>query len=156
MNAALTERMPNSKAYWGISETAEGATDFSTLYKHATLALSYSLRSKSRHYRFTYQDTKQAQITILLSQDPALQADARAVIEKLITYSDPTGIDLFGTLVMFIQCNYNISLTARNLYIHRQSLLYRLSKIEELTGMSLREHQDLYLLEIYSHIYTGY
>lgn len=57
---------------------------------------------------------------------------------------------------MFIQCNYNISLTARNLYIHRQSLLYRLSKIEELTGMSLREHQDLYLLEIYSHIYTGY
>ena len=78
------------------------------------------------------------------------------MIEKLVKYSDPSGIDLFGTLQMFMECNYNISQTARNLYIHRQSLLYRLSKIEELTGMSLHDHRSLFLLDIYAHIYAGY
>lgn len=155
-NQALTALLPGSSLYWGISESPRDFTDFSTLYKHAVLALSYSQHSQNQHYRFTYQDTKQAQITVLLSQDPALKADARDIIERLITYSDPSGIDLFGTLVTYIRCNYNISQTARDLYIHRQSLLYRLGKIEELTGMSLREHKDLFLLEIYSHIYKGY
>lgn len=153
---ALTKHFPESNLYWGISECVLDPVNFSTLYDHAVLALSYSLHSKNQQYRFTYQDTKQAQITVLLSNDSALKADAHAVIETLNSYSDPSGIDLFGTLVTFIQCNYNTSLTARQLYIHRQSLLYRLSKIEELTGMSLRNHRDLFLLEIYSHIYTGY
>ncbi|MBR7150621.1 MAG: helix-turn-helix domain-containing protein, partial [Oscillospiraceae bacterium] len=78
------------------------------------------------------------------------------VIGQLTKYSDPSGIDLLGTLQTYIDCNYNISLTARNLYIHRQSLLYRLGKIEELTGMSLHDHKHLFLLEIYSHIHSGY
>lgn len=153
---ALAQHLPESKPYWGISESAVDTTDFSALYNHAVLALSYSLHSQNQQYRFTYQDTKQAQITMLLSRDPALRADACAVVETLNAYSNPSGIDLFGTLETFIQCNYNISLTAREMYIHRQSLLYRLSKIEELTGMSLRNHRDLFLLEIYCHIYTGY
>ena len=153
---SLSALVPCSSLYWGVSESPQDFTDFTTLYQHAVLALSYSQHSQNQHYRFTYQDTKQALITVLLSQDPVLKADARDIMERLTAYSDPSGMDLFGTLVTYIRCNYNTSLTARNLYIHRQSLLYRLGKIEELTGMSLKEHKDLFLLEIYSHIYIGY
>lgn len=153
---SLAALIPGSSLYWGISESPQGLTNFGSLYQHAVMALSFSQNSKNQHYRFTYRDTKQAQITALLSRDPALKADARDVIERLVAYSEPSGMDLFGTLLMYIHCNYNISLTARNLYIHRQSLLYRLGKIEELTGMSLKEHRDLFLLEVYSHIYIGY
>ena len=46
--------------------------------------------------------------------------------------------------------------TARSLHIHRQSLSYRLEKIEQLTGMSLGSHEDLFLLEVYSRIYRSY
>ncbi|MFQ7031480.1 MAG: helix-turn-helix domain-containing protein [Clostridium sp.] len=46
-----------------------------------------------------------------------------------------------------MRCNYNKSETARELNLHRQSLIYRLKKIEELTGLSLNDHDSLYLLE---------
>jgi purine catabolism regulator len=59
-----------------------------------------------------------------------------------------------ATLSEFIRSNYNTSLTARNLHIQRQSLLYRLEKIESLTGLSLSCHRDLFLLEVYSRIFS--
>lgn len=56
--------------------------------------------------------------------------------------------DYIDTLRTYINCNYNISETARLCSLHRQSLLYRLEKIEELCGMSLKNHEDLFLLEL--------
>ena len=61
-------------------------------------------------------------------------------------------IDLVGTLTAYIRSNHSISRTARELNIHRQSLLYRLDKIEEITEMKLGNHQDLFLLEIYCRV----
>lgn len=153
---ALEAQFPESKIFWGSSESADAPVDFAVLHKHALQALSYALRSQKRRYRFSYHDTKEAQITSLLAQNTSLREEAFRVIGQLTKYSDPSGIDLLGTLQTYLECNYNISQTARNLYIHRQSLLYRLGKIEELTGMSLHDHRSLFLLDIYVHIYAGY
>ena len=149
----LSQQVSDGKIFWGISESAEGPVEFAALHKHAVQALSYARRSKKSSYYFSYHDTKEAHITSLLSEDPSLYEEAVEVIGLLNDYSD---MDLFGTLCTYINCNYNISLTARQLYIHRQSLLYRLGKVEELTGMSLHSHRDLFLLEIYARIYSGY
>ncbi|MFR4121467.1 MAG: helix-turn-helix domain-containing protein [Clostridium sp.] len=55
--------------------------------------------------------------------------------------------ELLLTLSQYIRCNYNKNETARELNLHRQSLIYRLKKIEELTGLSLNDHDSLYLPE---------
>ena len=149
----LREQVPDGKIFWGVSESVEGPVDFAALHQHAKQALSYARRSKKSSYYFSYHDTKEARITSLLTEDAALYREAMEVIGRLSDYSD---MDLFGTLRAYINCNYNVSLTARQLYIHRQSLLYRLNKVEELTGMSLHNHRDLFLLEIYARIYSGY
>ena len=60
------------------------------------------------------------------------------------------------TLVEFIKADGNTSLTARNLHLNRQSLLYRLKKIEALTGMSLNQRKDLFLLELFTRINSYY
>ena len=75
---------------------------------------------------------------------------------QLSSYGDSSNIQLFETLVTYIDNNFNVSKTATKLYIHRQSLLYRLSKIEELTGMSLKSSSDLFLLSVYARIFSGY
>ncbi|NLF28384.1 MAG: PucR family transcriptional regulator, partial [Clostridiales bacterium] len=77
-------------------------------------------------------------------------------LEKLLEYDRSSKSDLLGTLSVFIRCNYNTSMTARKLHIHRQSLLYRLEKIEALTEMSLKCHRDLFLLEICTRIFLDY
>jgi PucR family transcriptional regulator, purine catabolism regulatory protein len=44
---------------------------------------------------------------------------------------------LIETLECFFNCNGNLSETARTMHLHRNSLLYRLGRIEELLGRSL-------------------
>jgi purine catabolism regulator len=51
---------------------------------------------------------------------------------------------LLETLDGFFRCNGNLSETARAMHLHRNSLLYRLGRIEELLGRSL-EDSDLRL-----------
>src|ERR1700693_929023 len=46
---------------------------------------------------------------------------------------------LIETLESFFHCNGNLSETARTMHLHRNSLLYRLGRIEELLGRSLED-----------------
>ena len=46
---------------------------------------------------------------------------------------------LIETLECFFYCNGNLSETARTMHLHRNSLLYRLGRIEELLGRSLED-----------------
>ena len=43
------------------------------------------------------------------------------------------------TIRKFFENNLNVSETARKLFIHRNTLVYRLDKIKKLTGLDLRE-----------------
>lgn len=48
---------------------------------------------------------------------------------------------LIETLEGFFRCNGNLSETARAMHLHRNSLLYRLGRIEELLGRSLEDSE---------------
>ncbi len=55
---------------------------------------------------------------------------------------------LLETLEGFFRCNGNLSETARTMHLHRNSLLYRLSRIEELLGRSLEDAELRLSLQI--------
>ncbi|HEY7355121.1 MAG TPA: helix-turn-helix domain-containing protein, partial [Ktedonobacterales bacterium] len=59
---------------------------------------------------------------------------AEEVLGKLIEYDRKRNTDLVDTLDVLMDCNLNISVAARRLYLHYNSLRYRLQKIEELIG----------------------
>jgi carbohydrate diacid regulator len=46
------------------------------------------------------------------------------------------------TIQKFFENNLNVSETSRQLYVHRNTLVYRLDKIQKLTGMDLRRFDD--------------
>ena len=50
--------------------------------------------------------------------------------------------ELLETVKMFFEKDLNLSDTARQLYIHRNTLTYRLDKIEKITGLDLRRFDD--------------
>jgi len=56
--------------------------------------------------------------------------------------------EMLTTILKFFQCNLNLSETARKLYIHRNTLIYRLDKIQKVTGLDLRDFEDAVLLKI--------
>jgi PucR family transcriptional regulator, purine catabolism regulatory protein len=55
---------------------------------------------------------------------------------------------LIETLEGFFRCNGNLSETARTMHLHRNSLLYRLGRIEELLGRSLEDPEFRLSLQI--------
>ncbi len=50
--------------------------------------------------------------------------------------------EMLGTAEAFLQSSLNVSETSRNLYMHRNTLLYRLDKIEKATGLNIRQFSD--------------
>ncbi|WP_455580496.1 PucR family transcriptional regulator ligand-binding domain-containing protein [Dysosmobacter sp.] len=154
--AQIRQVFPAFQCLWGISESRLGPPDFGLLYANASLALQYCLNTKGTRHRLTYKDTKKALIVSVLSSHAEIQKNAREVLQPLLEYDANSNIGLLQTLTEFIRTSYNTSQTARNLHIHRQSFLYRLEKIQALTGMSLSEHDDLFVLETFSRIYASF
>ncbi|MBR2441667.1 MAG: helix-turn-helix domain-containing protein [Clostridia bacterium] len=50
--------------------------------------------------------------------------------------------EMLATAESFLQSSLNVSETSRNLYMHRNTLLYRLDKIERATGLNIRSFPD--------------
>lgn len=104
----------------------------------------------------TYRDTRFHQIISELSRSELIRTAAQETLSPLLNYDKGSSMELIQTLMEFLKNNGNSSLTARNLHLNRQSLLYRLKKIEALTGMSLSQRKDLFLLEIYTRIHSDF
>ena len=69
-------------------------------------------------------------------------------IHILEEYDRKRNQDLIKTLKVFLMDSMNYTDTSKDLFIHRSSLLYRLSKIEELTGVDLKDPKERLWLEL--------
>lgn len=56
--------------------------------------------------------------------------------------------ETLSTVYKFFENNLNVSETSRQLYIHRNTLVYRLDKIQKMTGMDLRTFDDAITFKI--------
>jgi len=61
--------------------------------------------------------------------------------------------EMLGTAEEFLQSSLNVSETSRNLYMHRNTLLYRLDKIEKATGLNIRLFSDAVCFRVLTSIY---
>ena len=53
-----------------------------------------------------------------------------------------------GTIERFLENNLNISETARQMYIHRNTLVYRLERVQKMTGLDVRRFEDAMKLRL--------
>lgn len=72
--------------------------------------------------------------------------------EKLINIDTLKNIDknLLKTGVNFIENDLNISKTSNSLFLHRNTLIYRLDKIKEILNLDLRNFKDAFIFYISS------
>lgn len=67
------------------------------------------------------------------SRDRIMQSYRMSTLEKLFRNED-----IMATVDGFIKYGLNISETSRRTFMHRNSLMYRLNKIRDLTGLDIR------------------
>ena len=63
---------------------------------------------------------------------------------------DPEEMDeeLLSTIYRFMDNNLNLSETSRQLYVHRNTLVYRLEKLQRTLGLDIRKFEDAMTFKI--------
>ena len=56
--------------------------------------------------------------------------------------------EMVNTAEEFLENGMNVSETSRKLYLHRNTLMYRLDKIEKATGLNIRKISDAITFKI--------
>ncbi|MCQ6267619.1 PucR family transcriptional regulator ligand-binding domain-containing protein [Fictibacillus sp. WQ 8-8] len=144
----LRNLLPDVIISWGIGGHQEEVTGFNKGFDQAKTALQIGRNKKGAGHRVLYENTKVDRVLLTLAQNEEMKEIIVSAIEPLIQYDQQRTMDLIGTFTTYNECHGNVSQTARLLNLHRQSLLYRLRKIETLTGLSLIDTDDLFLLDL--------
>jgi carbohydrate diacid regulator len=71
-------------------------------------------------------------------------------IKEIFTSKSPDDFDeeTLTTINKFFENSLNVSETSRQLYIHRNTLVYRLDKLQKSTGLDLRVFDDAITFKI--------
>ena len=71
-------------------------------------------------------------------------------IKEIFKDKSPADFDeeTIVTINKFFENNLNVSETSRQLYIHRNTLVYRLDKLQKSTGLDLRVFEDAITFKI--------
>ena len=83
-------------------------------------------------------ESLQESIARLFGQDAVAQA-LRELLAPLEAYDAKHDTDLVHTLYVYVQQGGNIAATAEALFLHRNSVGYRLQRIQEVGGLQLRD-----------------
>lgn len=70
-----------------------------------------------------------------------------ATLKPLDDYDAKTGSELSATLYEYINCDRNMSATAKKLFIHRNTMIYRIQQIHEIIDFDSKDIEKLYLIQ---------
>ena len=85
------------------------------------------------------------------SQSPGMLLpwlDVPGAAADLATWSEAIGADLLETCAAFLETGGSIEATARNLYVHANTVRYRLRKVLELVGLDLTSPRDAQVVRV--------
>ncbi len=83
-----------------------------------------------------------------LHGSPELRQFHDEVLRELLDYDERHKADLAGTLKAFFACHGNLTKVAERLFVHRNTLTYRLERIQRITGLDLDNPEDRLCLQL--------
>jgi purine catabolism regulator len=122
----------------GISGLAHTIHDWAENHRRAVQAMRLAQRLQLNH-TVDYSSLGIYQLLTELEDFPAVQMFAEKTVGALADYDDKHRSSLVKTLLAYFEHHGNISQTAESLFIHRNTLLYRLERIQDLTGQNLEQ-----------------
>jgi purine catabolism regulator len=131
---AAAAEYPGQRLYGGIGRAADELSEWRDSYREAAQALSMAMRLRENRPLY-FGDLSVYRLLFQLENHPELEAFCREALGPLLDYEG--GGDLLETLEAFCEKLGNLSQTAEKLYIHRNSLLYRMERIEQVAHLDL-------------------
>lgn len=141
-----------TQAWVAYSNVANGLRDLANAYKEARMALEIGKIFYSERNVFGY---RKLGIGRLIYQLP--EEVCEMFIEEIFDGESLEVIDgeTLNIIRTFFENNLNLSETSRQLYVHRNTLVYRFEKIQKRFGLDLRSFEDALTFKI-AMLVSGY
>ena len=134
-----------TKVVVGIGTSIVGVKDLARSFKEAQVALEVGKVFDTEKAIVSYDNLG---IARLIYQLPTTLCDM--FLREVFKRGSIESLDhetLF-TIQKFFENNLNVSETSRKLFVHRNTLVYRLEKIKKLTGLDLREFDHAIIFKV--------
>lgn len=134
-----------TKALCGIGTAVVGVKDLARSFKEAQVALEVGKVFDTEKTIINYDNLG---IARLIYQLPTTLCEM--FLDEVFKKGSIESLDhetLF-TIQRFFENNLNVSETSRKLFVHRNTLVYRLEKIKKLTGLDLREFDHAIVFKV--------
>lgn len=132
-------------AFVGIGTIVTGVKDLAKSFKEAQIALEVGKVFDTERNIVCYDNLG---IARLIYQLPTTLCDQflKEVFKK--GSIDSLDQETLFTIQRFFENNLNVSETSRKLFVHRNTLVYRLEKIKKLTGLDLRQFDHAIVFKV--------
>jgi len=128
----------------GVSEPAVGVDLVAEAYTHARQALmSSASAAESPAPVVRYEDLGLHYTALNALPEEHLVALRRRFVEPLLSDDCRDGGVLYETLLAYLALDRSLVATSRALFIHRNTLVRRLARVDRLLGVDLRDTDDL-------------
>jgi purine catabolism regulator len=138
----------------GLGRHHPGVGGFQRSYDDARKSLligaEIGLGGKDIHF----DDLGVYRLLVLLEKREEMKAYLQDYVTPLLAYDDEKNTELFKTLTMYFKYRGNIRKISQALFTHYNTILYRIERIQEITGLNLDENEDRINLEIALKLHT--
>lgn len=143
----LKERFRNMEIRIGVGRVYKGLAKANKSFSDAlkTIRIGKALTDKEI---ITFNELG---IFKILCQDflvEELEDFYKTTLKPLVDYDEKRSTELVKTLEAYFTCNGNLTKMSENLYTHYNTVLYRINRIKEITGLNLDDPNDRLNLEI--------
>ena len=134
-----------AKVAIGIGTAVDNIKDLARSYKEAQTAIEVGKVFDTEKTVISYENLG---IGRLIYQLPTTLCEM--FLKEVFKYGSLESLDheTLMTIQCFFENNLNVSETSRKLFVHRNTLVYRLEKIRKLTGLDLREFDNAITLKV--------
>jgi purine catabolism regulator len=132
----VQRQYPSAHVAIGLGQAARDIASWRSSYRDAVQALELAARLHTDTPLYIG-DLGVYQLILSLSDREKLLAFCERTLGSLIEYDLRQHADLIKTLEAFFACHGNLSQTAETLIVHRNTLLYRMNRINEIAQIDL-------------------
>lgn len=150
MRTMLAARTPTGLVAAGISRPVCGLSALREAYRESKDAVSIANELGDREQTTFYGDLKLFQFLLGLKERNLdhLRRFYQETLGPLVEHDERKQGDLIRTLNGLFKANGNLAEAAKNLDVHRNTLVYRLERISELTGLDLDDSDNRLILSL--------
>lgn len=135
----LDSEFPGSSVYIGLSGPAKALLDWQQTYEESLQAMQLAQRLQIGNQVVEFKSLGVYKLLYELESQPTVRRFADEIMRSLVEYDEQNRGSLVKTVEAYFNHHGNISQTAESLFVHRNTLLYRMERIQDLTQMQLDE-----------------